>query len=283
MTSDWYFAYKTSIKINFCFIAGSSLQEWPAQIASDQTRLKLPIEPNETPHQISSRSDKGFRPILNLTDDSYDVKEHETNQTKKKKPPKDVKSNHPSKKRKDGGPEGDTNAKQDNKNNRNSKKVDENRTSFDAKHSSRKEKGSKKATGLQTKNQKITQYDSKERIPKRGIGVSGDVSKTKGESNSVGKKITQDKRIRNKSLLKSHEVDNVDTSQSPAPTVKYPSKESEELDNYSYNRSSTVTLEESKSGRNSAETTDKASQHKAREDQSTWVSGYSFLTKSLRN
>ena len=255
------------------------MQDWPTQIESDQTRLKLPIEANETPHQISSRSDKGFRPILNLTDDSYDVKEHETNQTKKKKTPRDVKSNYPSNKRKDGAPEG-----LDNKNNRNLKKVDDNRTTVDAKQSSRKEKkDSKKTTGPQTKNQKITQQDSKERTPKRGIGVPGNVLKAKGESNSVGKKITQDKRVKNKSLLKSNEVDNVDTSQSPAPTIKYSSKESEELDNYSYNRSSTVTLEESKSGRNSGETTNKASQHTAREEQSTWVSVYSFLTKSLRN
>lgn len=248
------------------------MQEWLTPIESNRTRLKLSTESHEMPNQISSRSDKGFRPILNLTDDSYDLKEHETNKTKKQKTLKDVKSHHPLNKRKDGGSKEDKSAKLDKENNRNLKKVDNNRTSIDPKHSSRKEKDVKKTTGPQTKNQKIIQQDSKQHAPERGNGVTGSVLKTRGESHSVGKKIAQDKRVQSKSLLKSNEVDNVEISQSPAPTIKYSNEESEELDNYSYNRSSTVTLEESTSRRNTGETTNKASQHKARDEQYTWVS-----------
>ena len=50
----------------------------------DSRRLELPSEASEMPLQISSRSDKGFRPVMNLTDEAYDERRKQTPRLKTK-------------------------------------------------------------------------------------------------------------------------------------------------------------------------------------------------------
>ena len=254
-------------------LAGLSINEGEiSEIEKELSRLTIPSVSVESSHLVTSRSDKGFRPILNLNDDDQKEKERKKSKdgtSKEGKQTKYQKSERGNLKKSRDALAGE---KTEVKTKKDFKKSDAKRIPIYAKKQKEKEIDNGKAKG----SQKNTRSD--------------DVGRnlvTNFKRNVAGIKRQDDKKSE-RLLIKHGEIsendwpelntlDGDDNDQYGSETQrKRPSRPYSGLEGdgeLAYNRSSTVNLEESLSPRQGVSATQsRSSYHLTKDESSDWVS-----------
>ena len=257
-----------------------------SEIEKELSRLTIPSVSVESTHVISSRSDKEFRPILNLTDDTHEEKGRERkkskeNMNKENKKAKNSKSDKPTlKKSQDissGGSDDKVTVDQ-------SKKISPKRSNLDPKK--RKDKDSNLNPNVNKGNQKAS---------KKSVEVRSNVAKDSPRVNDLKKKTkkgTKSERL----LIEHDDIPVDDLSQmtngyddendhyggiTPSVTTIHVDDFGNE-DEFAFNRSSTVNLEdEVTSQRGLIANQIRPSYHRSKEEVNNWVCKSLHTTSSF--
>ena len=244
-----------------------------SEIEKELSRLSIPSVSVEASYMISSRSDKEFRPILNLTDDNYDQREKERKKesmNKESKKAKNLKSDAPNLKK-----SREMQGKEELKTKEHPKKKDPKRSSFDLKK--QKEKEPNKNVTVQKGSQKTSKIPTETRsnLAKNSSKDNAWKNKTKNAIKSERllikhDQVTDEDLPQTKSLY-DDEYDNLGID-SPA-AMKSNDNEFEDEGQFSYNRSSTVNLDEEPPPQGGYDTNhSRSSYQRNKEENSNWVS-----------
>ena len=237
------------------------------------SRLSLPSHSMDVPFQISSRSDKEFRPILNLMDESYEGgKEKEKNNAKDNAGLKDKAKAKTSKdeasSRKGKGEHKDSRVSQ-----KPGRKSYPKNASLGNK-SKQEEKQRKEETTFKDR------VDKSLKRTKESINNRNNVLKEKAPRNK-----RKENKVISERLVVNHEpvVEDperitspyLDDEKSPLPVFEVENNDEgfENFGQYSYNRTSTITLEENSTSRgNSVGIPSRSSHVQNKDENSSWVS-----------
>ncbi|XP_065058234.1 coiled-coil domain-containing protein 66-like [Rhopilema esculentum] len=237
------------------------------------SRLSLPSHSMDVPFQISSRSDKEFRPILNLMDESYEGgKEKEKNNAKENAGLKDKAKAKTSKdeasSRKGKGEHKDSRIPQ-----KPGRKSDPKKASL-GNRSKQEEKQRKEETTLKHR------VDKSLKRTKEPINNRNNVLKEKAPRNK-----RKENKVTSERLVVNHEPvvedperitsPDLDDEKGPLPVFEVENNDEgfESFGQYSYNRTSTITLEENSTSRgNSVGNPSRLSHVQNKDENSSWDS-----------
>lgn len=260
---------------NHLYFAGSSANEGEiSEIEKELSRLTIPTVSMEPSHMVSSRSDKEFRPILNLTDESYDQKEKERNKVKETMNKDKKKTKNQKKAESHVRRSQETEGKSSMKSKKESKKNEVRRSSFDGRKTNDHEHEIKTAKGAQKGSTKRSD----------GLSKSTANSWSHNSRKSTKKDPTKSERL----LIKYDDVTDDDMSQvntryddehnqmeniTLVPTTHKGDIHLEDDEEPTYKRSSTVNLDDERPSRRDLNSDQRRASHqRTKEDNSNWVS-----------
>ena len=242
-----------------------------SDIEKELSRLAIPAMSVESNHMISSRSDKEFRPILNLTDESYEEKGKERKKSKENmsKENRNAKGQRPNVRKSQGvSVEGN-----ENKNTpRESKKTNPKRSSLDPKK--RKDNPN---IAVNKESQKPTKksVESRTNVSKKTPRTNVSKAKDKLQSTSERLLIEHDEVIGEELSQMNHSYDDENGHYggiTPSVTMLHVDDDMGYEDEFTYNRSSTVNLEEELSSQKGYITSqNRSSYQQTKEELSNWV------------
>ena len=248
-----------------------------SEIEKELSRLTIPSVSLDSVHVASSRSDKEFRPILNLTDDSYEEKGKERKKSKESmnkesKKPRNQKNNRSSLKNTQDVSVEKNEGKDAQKQ---TKKVSTKRSSLDSKKHESQEPNQNPSVNKGSQKSTNKRFEGRSNVNKDTSKVNGLKKKTTNHTTTERLLINHDAVSGDDYSHISHSYDDVQNGLHEGVTPSITALHVDDFDNedeFAYNRSSTVNLEEElASHRAFIPNQSRASYQHTKEGSSNWV------------